>query len=147
MRVAVQFDLLQTDAIIPTYLSGTECDSDYLEIYDGNSTRRLCGDWRPKLRKLNFRSVGHVIILKFVSDHTRSGLGFLMRWITVRENASEIPCPTGWEEGYSDSCYRVVHQQNAWEDAQQQCEEMNSHLAIIENLEEEAFIDQIINDR
>ena len=57
--------------------ASTNCNNDFLEIREANSTGpligRFCGDSLPS----NYTSViGHVLWLKFVSDASVSGAGF-----------------------------------------------------------------------
>lgn len=57
--------------------SSMNCNNDYVEIREGNSTgpliARFCGNSLPS----NYTSVlGHVLWVKFVSDATVSGAGF-----------------------------------------------------------------------
>ncbi|XP_034427678.1 cubilin [Hippoglossus hippoglossus] len=68
---------LQLSFIIFHLQGDTDCNSDYLEIREGNSTGsvvgRFCGNSLPS----NYTSViGHILWVKFVSDASISGEGF-----------------------------------------------------------------------
>ncbi|XP_066539114.1 cubilin [Hoplias malabaricus] len=68
---------LQLSFILFELQQSTNCNNDYLEIREGNSTGALVGRFCGNNLPSNYTSlIGHVLWVKFVSDSSVSGAGF-----------------------------------------------------------------------
>ena len=144
--IELQFDLLQTEANTTSYLSGLKCDADYVIIDDGVTLHRRCGDWRPRLEQLHFRSAGEQLVLKFVTNSAQTGLGFVARWLAVANDSDATHCQGGWVN-FGSSCYKVMTPLRSWEEAEQECKFEGGQLATVRSSSVNDFLQGLVKDR
>ncbi len=84
----------------------SECSMDYVEISDGSSVFRRCGNWLGYERELRFRSQSSWFRISFVSDSSGTASGYKAVWKAVPNDTSEIPCPSDWHS-FEDHCFQV----------------------------------------
>ncbi|KAJ6666688.1 hypothetical protein lerEdw1_020412 [Lerista edwardsae] len=81
------------------------CAKDYLEIWDGNFHGQLLGRYCGNSLPLNSTSItGHILWIKFVSDASRSGIGFRATFAhllgnNIAGNSGQIASPL-WPRSY-----------------------------------------------
>ena len=143
--IELQFQVAQITGVGATPMKGTQCTKDYLEIYNGNSTERICGDWTGFEYELRFYSVSEFMWIKFVSDSVGTAPGFKASWGTVSSNFSTFYCPEGWVH-YQNGCFIVKAEKLSWEEALNVCHQEGGDLVKITSESMQRFLDaQIIS--
>ncbi|XP_049809059.1 uncharacterized protein LOC126252230 [Schistocerca nitens] len=120
------------------------CSYDYLQILEpvGNSnssvaTRRLCGDWSSRLKKLRYVSQGPALQLRFFSDYSHHYSGYKAR-ISMEQG---MKCADERLQVFNSSCYLFVsYPQVSWQTARQTCQDRKAELASIGSPEEQSFV-------
>ena len=105
--IYLQFEQLHIEVISDTsYYSNLQCSKDYVEIYDGVTTYRRCGNWLGHESELRFRSHGTWFLITFVTDVSGTASGFKAVWKAVENDTARIDCSPGWYS-FQDYCYKV----------------------------------------
>ncbi len=144
--VELQFEMLHTEAKLPTYLSDLDCDMDYVEIQDDSRIHRRCGNWNGRENQLKFRSHTRAVLVRFVSNRLGTAPGFRAVWRAVVNDTSKLPCPAGWQ-GVYEYCYKIFNSPKVWLDAKQKCDSMDSFLTSITSKAVMNMLDYLIKNR
>lgn len=71
------FDIVDVCFSVFQLQGDAQCNNDFLEIREGNSTGPLVGRFCGNALPSNYTSVtGHILWVKFISDTSVSGVGF-----------------------------------------------------------------------
>lgn len=107
--IYLQFEQFYTEHVSQSSsYSNSQCSKDYVEIYDGVTTYRRCGNWLGYERDLRFRSHGSWFRIKFVTDESGTAAGYKAVWKSVENDTARIECPPGWYS-FQEYCYEVRH--------------------------------------
>ncbi|CAH4032974.1 unnamed protein product [Pieris brassicae] len=99
--------------------------------------RRLCGDWGGKLKLLRYQSRGHILRIRFRSDHSRHYAGYRAK-VTLADSQS---CMDSKQILFNGYCYLFSgYPRASWTTAKQVCEGLNMHLASVHTSDEERFL-------
>ncbi|GAB6033700.1 hypothetical protein CHUAL_000018 [Chamberlinius hualienensis] len=114
------------------------CEYDYLElISDGRVSRRVCGDWKGRIKLLRHVSTSNQLQIHFVSDHSHAFQGYQLQ---VRIEGGEA-CGHERMVRHGRLCYLIVpHPSVTWIDAQEKCAEVKTSLADPRSEDERRFI-------
>ena len=142
--IEVQFQRLHTENVRGDHFAmDADCRLDYVEIHDGASVQRLCGDWSGRETQLRFRSVGSSIVIRFVTNSHVTAPGYVATWRAVVNDTSKLPCPSAWLS-YKEFCYEIVEAEMTWTQAEADCQLRGGHLVQIDAPDVDQFLDHQI---
>ncbi|XP_055384716.1 uncharacterized protein LOC129614250 isoform X2 [Condylostylus longicornis] len=101
-------------------------------------TKRICGDWSPKLKLLRYISNNSILGLHFVSDYSHHFGGFKAKIFMQNKN---MECPDERLVFHNGSCYLFgSYPEVDWWTAQQICRGIGAKLSSISSSSENKFL-------
>ncbi|XP_077982366.1 CUB domain-containing protein 2-like [Glandiceps talaboti] len=120
--------------------------NDFVEVFTGNDTIKLCGNWQGRQNQLVYQSVSNIFRIHFFTDGYGTAKGFRADFSAILYNRTVVfnpTCPQGWLH-FKRFCYEIVNITRTWYEANDACQREGTNLASIHSLGEQHFINSAI---
>lgn len=140
------FETFDTEAAHNSFLRGKLCNLDYIEIYEGDTMERICGQWKGRDGSLSYRSETGSLAMRFVTNNNVTKSGFHATWQTKSGNLSSTKCASSWIEN-EQYLFEIVRSHLTWEEGHIDCQQKGGFLASITDVRTQVMLEEDLRNR
>lgn len=145
-RIHLIFISMNTDSLGDVMNTGSRCTMDYVEIDDGRSLHRICGDWAGS-DYLQFWSIGNFLSVRFHSDKSITKSGYFAKWSIVSTNLTFNYCENDSVIDMGAYCFQIIYRKMSWDEGNMDCVSKGGHLATIYDESKFLIVQKELNTR